>query len=553
MKDILLVGINSQYIHTNLAIRYLKSYVEKYSDKKVDIYESNINNRIDHIITDIYELMPKKIIFSTYIWNKELILLIAKELKKILPDVLIMLGGPEVSYDSENILRQNRFIDAIFIGEGERVLLNYLNNGKIGCKGVAYLEEDRYIYAGDEPVMESLDEIPFPYSQEYLKENIQILYYESSRGCPFNCSYCLSSIDKSVRYRSLELVKKELKIFIDSGIKLVKFVDRTFNLKKERYLEMWNFLLDNYREGIIFHFEINANIFDDETIEFLKKVPKDYFQFEIGVQSINKDTMVSIDRVNDLERLSRNIKSISKNIHLHVDLIAGLPYDSYENFKTSFNYVYDLGAEMIQLGFLKVLSGTKISKELEQYQYKYMDIPPYEVLSNKFISYGDLVKLKNIEKLLDYYYNSEKFRNSVKYIIDNFYDFPFSFFEDIASYYKKRGLLQIGHKIINIFQYILDFYREKGFENENIFIEYLKLDFLLLGKPGSYPEWFISKKDKELHNDVLQGKEFATIREGYKKTEVEFFEYDILNGREGEIILYFDYSKKDVYIEKINR
>lgn len=552
MKDILLVGINSQYIHTNLAIRYLKSYVEKYSEKKVEIYETNINNRIDHIITDIYELMPKRVIFSTYIWNKEFILLIAKELKKILPDILIMLGGPEVSYDSENILRKNRFIDAIFIGEGERVLLNYLTNGKKGCRGVAYIEDDNYIYAGDEPVMETLDEIPFPYSEEYLRENIQILYYESSRGCPFNCSYCLSSIDKSVRYRSLDLVKKELKIFIDSGIKLVKFVDRTFNLKKDRYLEMWRYLLENYREGITFHFEINANIFDDETIEFLKKVPKNYFQFEIGVQSINEDTMVSIHRVNDLEKLRKNIKSISKNIHLHVDLIAGLPYDGYKEFKKSFDYVYELNAEMIQLGFLKVLSGTKISRELDIYEYKYMDIPPYEVLSNKFINYGELVKLKEIEKVLDFYYNSEKFRNSVKYIVENFYKSPFDFFEEIASYYKKRGLLQIGHKLVSIFQYLLDFYKEKGFENDGIFIEYLKLDFLLIGKPGNYPEWFISRKDKELHNNILQEKGFRTIREGYKKTEIELFSYDVLEGTDDEIVLYFDYSGENVKVEKID-
>nr|WP_307774361.1 B12-binding domain-containing radical SAM protein [uncultured Cetobacterium sp.] len=551
MEKIVLVGINSQYIHTNLAIRYLQKYVEKYSDKKIEIYESNINNQMHTIISDLFNTEADEIIFSTYIWNKEYVFSIVKELKKIMPNVIITLGGPEVSYNSEESLRKNRAIDYILVGEGERVILNYLTKDRKNIRGVAYLENDEYKYIGDEFPIENLDEIPFPYTEEELKENIKILYYESTRGCPFSCSYCLSSIDKGVRYWSLERVKEDLNKFISSGVELVKFVDRTFNLRKDRYLGIWEHLLENYKEGITFHFEINANIFDDEVVEFLKKVPEGYFQFEIGVQSINKETMNSINRRNLLERLEYNIKSISKNIHLHVDLIAGLPHDTYEDFKKSLNYVHGLGAEMIQLGFLKILSGTKISKEIEEYDYKYMEFTPYEVLSNKFISYGELVKLKNIEKMLDFYYNSEKFRYTLKFIMENIYTNPFDFYEDISEFYNKKGYLNIGHKMVAIFNNLVEFYEEKNFEGKDSFIEYLKLDYLLLGKPGSYPEWFKSKKDKDLYNEIVISKEFKSSREGFKKTEFERFEFNVITGEKIPVNLFLDYSRKKTKIEII--
>ncbi|MGL5797304.1 MAG: B12-binding domain-containing radical SAM protein, partial [Cetobacterium sp.] len=316
MEKTILVGINSQFIHTNLGIRFLKSYVEKYSELTLEIYESNINSQVQTIITDLFNLEADHYIFSTYIWNKEFVFRIIKELKKIKPNAKITLGGPEVTYNAEESLRENSSIDYVLIGEGEKVLLNFLTKKKEEQRGVAFLRNGEFKYLGDEFPIENLDSIPFPYTDEELKENIKILYYESSRGCPFSCSYCLSSIDKGVRYWSLDRVKEDLKKFIDSGIELVKFVDRTYNLRKDRYLGIWQYLLDNYKEGVTFHFEINANIFDEEVIEFLKKVPEHYFQFEIGVQSINKETMNSINRRNLLERLRNNIKAISKNIHL---------------------------------------------------------------------------------------------------------------------------------------------------------------------------------------------------------------------------------------------
>lgn len=544
MSKIVLAGINSQYVHLNLAVRYLKKYVEANSDLKIEIYETNINNQVFNIIKDIYELNPDKIIFSTYIWNKEYIVEIVKELKKVLPNVEIILGGPEVSYKWEKFMANMPEVDALLLGEGENVLLNFLTKEEDKVLGVISRKNDEIVFNGIEPIIENLDIVPFPYEDWELEDKTKIFYYESSRGCPFSCSYCLSSIDKTVRYYSLDRVKKDLKRFLDSPIKLLKFVDRTFNLRKERYMEIWKFLLENYREGITFHFEINANIFDDETLDFLEKVPKGYFQFEIGVQSINPETMVAIKRNNILDKLAHNVRRISRNIHLHLDLIAGLPYETYDIFKNSFNYVYNLKPEMIQLGFLKLLKGTQMYDEVEKYQYKYYSRPPYEVFSNKFISFGELVKLKNLEKMLDYYYNSEKFRYTCDFVINNNFDTPFAFFEKIADYYDKKGYLKISHKEVALFNILYDFYVENNLKDLDIFVEFLKYDYLALGKPGSYPEWLKSNKDSELHNQLIKDSEFKSVREGHKNSELEEFKYNIFTNKRENINIFFNYKTK---------
>lgn len=544
MSKIVLAGINSQYVHLNLAVRYLKKYVEANSDLKIEIYETNINNQVFNIIKDIYELNPDKIIFSTYIWNKEYIVEIVKELKKVLPNVEIILGGPEVSYKWEKFMANMPEVDALLLGEGENVLLNFLTKEEDKVLGVVSRKNDEIVFNGIEPIIENLDIVPFPYEDWELEDKTKIFYYESSRGCPFSCSYCLSSIDKTVRYYSLDRVKKDLKRFLDSPIKLLKFVDRTFNLRKERYMEIWKFLLENYREGITFHFEINANIFDDETLDFLEKVPKGYFQFEIGVQSINPETMVAIKRNNILDKLAHNVRRISRNIHLHLDLIAGLPYETYDIFKNSFNYVYNLKPEMIQLGFLKLLKGTQMYDEVEKYQYKYYSRPPYEVFSNKFISFGELVKLKNLEKMLDYYYNSEKFRYTCDFVINNNFDTPFAFFEKIAEYYDKKGYLKISHKEVALFNILYDFYVENNLKDLDIFVEFLKYDYLALGKPGSYPEWLKSNKGSELHNQLIKDSEFKSVREGHKNSELEEFKYNIFTNKRENINIFFNYKTK---------
>lgn len=550
MKKIVLTAINSQYVHLNVAVRYLKKYVEKNSDIKLDIYETNINNQLMNIIKDLFEKQPDMIIFSTYIWNKEYVFSITKELKKILPDVKIALGGPEVSYEWDKIMAENQEIDYIFTGEGEKVLLNFFTKDISEVKGVVYRDGERLKYNGIEPLIENLDIIPFPYDDEELQDRTKIFYYESSRGCPFNCSYCMSSIDKSVRYYSIERTKEDLKRFIDSPIKLLKFVDRTFNLSKEKYIAIWRFLLENYREGITFHFEINANIFDDETLDFLETVPKGYFQFEIGVQTIDAQAMKSIGRINKLEKLEHNIRRISRNIHLHLDLIAGLPYETYDKFRESFDYVHRLKPEMIQLGFLKLLKGTKMYDEREKYGYKYFSKPPYEVFSNEFISFAEMVKLKNLEKVLDFYYNSEKFPESVQWIIENHYESAFSFYEDVADYFDKRGYLKVSHKESTLFTLLYEFYLDKGLKDREIFVEYLKYDYLMLGKTGFYPEWFKSEKDGELYDELIRERNYKSIREGHKNSELERFSYNIFTKEFEDIYVFFDYRDRSSKVIK---
>ena len=544
MRNIL-VGINSKYVHTNLAVRYLKKYIEQNSEEKIKIYESSINNNIQKIIRDIVEYKPDNIFFSVYIWNVEMVFKITKELKKILPNKKILLGGPEVSYNPDEILEKNLEIDGILIGEGENILLNFLTKDIKEVKGVYYREDNKIKFNGFEPLIENLDIIPFPYDDEELEDVHKIVYYESSRGCPFNCSYCMSSIDKSVRYFSLERTKKDLKRFIDIGTRLVKFVDRTFNLNKDRYMEIWKFLLENYRENITFHFEINANIFDDEVLEFLKKVPRKLFQFEIGVQTTNPSTMKAINRNNSLDRLFHNVTCINKNIHLHLDLIAGLPFEDYETFGKSFDYVYKTKCEMIQLGFLKMLKGTQMKDEGEKYGYKYLDFPPYEILSNEFISYKDICRLKDIEEVLDFYYNSQKFLKSVDFAVENFFESPFKFFESIGDFYKERGYLEVAHKEVAIFNNFVEYYEKMNFPKKEEFLEYLKFDYLFIGKPGFYPAWIEENKDKELHKNIIEKMSFRSTREAHKFTELERFSINIDTKERENINIFFDYSGEE--------
>lgn len=550
MKKIVLASINSQYVHLNVAVRYLKKYVEENCDTRLDIYETNINNQLINIIKDLFEKQPDMIIFSTYIWNKEYVFSLIKELKKVLPNVKIALGGPEVSYKWERTIEENSEIDYIFTGEGEKILLNFFTKDIKEVKGVVYREDQEIKYNGMETLIDNLDVIPFPYDDEELLDRTKIFYYESSRGCPFNCSYCMSSIDKSVRYYSIERTKKDLKRFIDSPIKLLKFVDRTFNLSKEKYMAIWRFLLENYREGITFHFEINANIFDEETLDFLEKVPRGYFQFEIGVQTIDAQAMKSIGRINHLEKLAHNIGRISRNIHLHLDLIAGLPYDTYEKFKKSFDYVHQLKPEMIQLGFLKLLKGTKMYDEREKYGYRYFSKPPYEVFSNDFISFGEIIKLKNLEKVLDFYYNSEKFQESVQWIIDTHYSSAFDFYEEVAEYFDRNGYLKVSHKESALFTLLYNFYEEKEFSEKDVFLEYLKYDYLMLGKVGFYPEWFKSEKDGELYDKLIKEENYKSIREGHKNSELERFRYNIFTKSFEDIYMFFDYRDKTAKVVK---
>ena len=541
----LLVGINSKYIHSNLAIRYIKKYVEKNSEYKIKIREWTINNHIEKIIKDIYNEKPEILAFSVYIWNSEYVFKIIKEIKKILPEIKLILGGPEVSYNSIELMKKIKEIDYIIKGEGERTFLNLLSKNMNGLKGLYYREENEVKYNGDNSFIINLDEVPFVYDDEEI-ENLKnrIIYYESSRGCPFNCSYCMSSIEKRVRFFSNERTKKDLKFFLDKKVKLIKFVDRTYNIDKKRYLDIWKFLLENYSKESKFHFEISVDLFDDEILDFLKKVPEDYFQFEIGIQTSNEKTLKAINRSTNMEKLEKNIKRLIENgnIHIHLDLIAGLPYEDYESIGKSFNYIYNFKSEMFQLGFLKILEGTQISTEIEEFEYKYLSSPPYEVLENKFMSYKELQKIKDIEHLLDIYYNSGDFKKSVDYIIINCYDNSFAFYEEISEYWVKKGYFEVKHKKNQYFNYLYEFIGSKNINLEK-FEEILKFDYLCLGKPGVFPEWYKRNQDKERYDEVLKNEVFKNQREAHKKSEFEKFSYDVINEKIKNVEILFLYDK----------
>jgi radical SAM superfamily enzyme YgiQ (UPF0313 family) len=419
MKTII-AALNSKYIHSALAPWYLKEYCGS-SFGEIKVMEFTINNNIDQILSGIYSECPDVAAFSCYIWNISLVLKIAHDLKKVSPHTVVVLGGPEVSFDAEELLNQNPFVDYIVEGEGERAFKKLLQdickvnglNERPGKKSAVYR---------DESLIYELDELPSPFSDEMLNAlGDRIAYFESSRGCPFSCSYCLSSTFIGVRYFSMNRVRRELIKLIDRGISQVKFVDRTFNCNKNRAMEIFEFIIRN-GGNTRFHFEAAADLFDEEMIDLLSYAPRGMIQFEIGVQTTCGRALSAVDRRTDLNKVFRNINKLRelKNIHLHLDLIAGLPFEDYSAFKNSFNDVYALEPHQLQLGFLKMLKGSKIRKEKELYLYRFREYPPYEFLSNKYLPYNDVIDIKGVEEVLERYYNSQKFKYSLVYIITYF-------------------------------------------------------------------------------------------------------------------------------------
>ena len=390
---ILLTTLNSKFIHTNLAIRYLKSYTKDLVD--ADIREYTINNDLDYILKDIYKNDYDVILFSTYIWNVLDIVKLCENIKKVKPNTIIGLGGPEVTYDSENAMEKYPFVDYILCGEGELVfrdLVMYLQGNKNieDVEGIVYRNNGEIVVNRPKELLQNLDEIPSPYENLDPKEyENRIVYYETSRGCPFNCQYCLSSTLKGLRYFSIDRVKKDLKALIDARVSQIKFIDRTFNANKKFAKEIMNFLMENDNDYTTYHFEVTAHLLDDDMLEFLSNCKEGLFQFEIGVQTTNQKVLDAVGRRDDFTKLSKVVKKIAsyRNIHQHLDLIAGLPYEDYASFENSFNDVFNLGIEHLQLGFLKMIKGTGVRKTANEHGYKYKDYPPYEVLYNNYISY----------------------------------------------------------------------------------------------------------------------------------------------------------------------
>lgn len=543
---IILSTLNSKFIHTNLAIRYLKNYVRDLT--AIDLLEFNINQNRELIISEIYRKKPDLIGFSTYIWNLEETLRIAEAIKIILPQVKIILGGPEVSYDGEEILERYSFIDFIAYGEGEetfRELISVIlegSNNFSNIKGLIYRDGLMVIKTKERPLIKNLDSIPSPYENTEDEYKDRIVYYESSRGCPFNCEFCLSSTIKGVRYFNIERVKSDLELLINLKVNQIKFVDRTFNANKKYAMEIMKFIIQKNPENINFHFEVTAHLLDDEMMQFLSQVKEGLFQFEVGVQSTNQKTIEAIGRTTNFERLQHITKKIKSynNIHQHLDLIAGLPYEDYDSFKKSFNDVYDIRPEKIQLGFLKLLKGSGLRAEEKKYGFKYLDSPPYEILENKFITYGELMKLKIIEDMVERYYNEGYFEHSLQYIIDNYFNNPFEFYEDLALYWVSNEYHKLSHSRTRLYEILMDYYGYKGYKHINIFKELVKYDFLLNNKKSTLPRGLSridnSKIQKKLH-DILKNEEILKYFSDYRdlptkklvnKVLVEGFEVDVL-------------------------
>lgn len=471
----LLVAINAKYIHSNPGIYSLKAYAEQEQSEdshvQVELAEYTINHQMEQILEDIYRRKPDVVGLSCYIWNLTYVLNLVHDLHKVLPDTDIWLGGPEVSYDSRQLLEREPEVLGVMKGEGEETFsclvqcYELLAEGDspglykrlAGLPGIALRCRDGQISdRGAQPAMD-MSRIPFLYPDLERFEH-RIIYYESSRGCPFSCSYCLSSIDRSVRFRDLELVKKELAFFLEQKVPQVKFVDRTFNCKKSHALEIWRFILEHDNGVTNFHFEIAADLLDQEELELLRKMRPGLVQLEIGVQSTNPKTLREIRRSMDLERLKQVVAKINEghNIHQHLDLIVGLPYEDFDSFRRSFNEVYDMRPEQLQMGFLKVLKGSYMYEMASRYGLVYRQLPPYEVLYTRWISFDEVLRLKQIEEMLEVHYNSGQFAKTLELLQQEFED-AFSMYEALALYYDGQGLNGRSHSRVARYEILHDF------------------------------------------------------------------------------------------------
>ena len=459
---ILLVACNAKYIHSNLAVYDLQAYASDYADHIV-LKEYTINQQKDDIMRDIYLEHPDVVCVSCYIWNLSFVKELMADLIKILPGVDFWAGGPEVSYDAEKFLTENSEFKGVMVGEGEETFKElagyYVEKNPQDLKdmtGICYRDGDQIIHNGWRQIMD-LSSIPFIYKDLSEFKN-RIIYYESSRGCPFSCSYCLSSIDKKLRFRDTETVKKELQFFIDNKVPQVKFVDRTFNCKHDHAMAIWKYINEHDNGVTNFHFEISADLLREEELQEMSTMRPGLIQLEIGVQSTNPDTIKAIHRTMDFEKLKGIVDRIHSfgNIHQHLDLIAGLPYEDYDSFRHSFNDVYALKPQQLQLGFLKVLKGSHMMEMCKEYGIVYKTQEPYEVLSTKWLDYDHVLKLKTVENMVEVYYNSGQFQNTLEYL-ENFFQDAFSIYERLGSFYMEKGYGDVSHTRMRRYEILLEF------------------------------------------------------------------------------------------------
>lgn len=508
----LLVAVNAKYIHSNPAVYSLKRFAGEYTDA-VEIAEYTINNRMEDILEDIYRRKPDVIGFSCYIWNIGMVEKLMGELHKLLPKLPVFLGGPEVTYDADKLLRKYPYLTGIFIGEGEatfaQVVKYYVKKNPASLEDIPGLMLRSGMTPERKPL--NLTDVPFLYDDMAPFTN-RIIYYETQRGCPFRCSYCLSSIDKTVRFRDIEVVKKELAFFLEKKVKQVKFVDRTFNCNHDHAMAVWQYLYDHDNGVTNFHFEIAGDILREDEIALVAKMRPGLVQFEIGVQSTNTDTLREIRRVMDIEKLKQVVAALkaAHNVHIHLDLIAGLPYEDYDSFARSFDDVYAMEPEQLQLGFLKVLKGSYMAEMAESYGLVYTDYAPYEVLYTNWLSFTEICRLKRIEEMVEIYYNSGQFAHSLPVMIADLGQGAFAFYEALADFYEEQGFFVETPSRIYRYQALLSFAKSIHPERQELYKELLLFDLYVRENLKSRPDFA-----PDLHD--LQ----PVIHAFYKKEESE--------------------------------
>ncbi|MDF2669235.1 MAG: radical protein [Paenibacillus sp.] len=545
-------SLNAKYIHTCLALRYLKSFCGDEFD--VEMAEYTIKDPVMNIVSDLYQKNPDVIGFSCYIWNIEETIQVVRMLKKIRPELVIMLGGPEVSYDTDYWMKRIPEVDYIVMGEGEETFLHLLRelSGAPQVKpkphlifGIAYRKGEEVFLNPGRPKL-ALDEIPSPhrFPEDHAALGKRVVYFETSRGCPFSCQFCLSSIEVGVRYFDLERTKADLLHLIDSGAKLIKFVDRTFNIKRDYAMEIFKFLIDNHGGSCVFQFEITADIMRPEVLDYLaEQAPPGIFRFEIGVQSTNDTTNELVMRKQNFTKLTRTVSKVknSGKIDQHLDLIAGLPEEDYHSFRKTFNDVFALQPEELQLGFLKMLRGTGLRKDAEKYGYVFMDHAPYEILGNRLLSFSDIVRIKRVEDVLEKYWNAHRLDHTVGYLIREYFDSPFDFFQQFGDFWDTQGWQRIGHQLEDLFTRLQAFLQHRDTPGMDVIEGLMKLDYFLNHKYKPRKTWWTFSMDKNeqmdwmrriaAQPDLVQGEGFAELgmseKELHKHAVIETVPFDL--------------------------
>ena len=560
MKTIL-ATLNSQYVHSNLALRYLREQA-RVDGIAAELVEYTINTRNELIIRDLVERAPDIVAFSVYIWNVQPILELINDLKKYLPQCLVILGGPEVSFDAVELLRSNCAIDFILTGEIDNqlsILLTAIREGSNYCAipNLCYRAAAEVFINAEAAIKDSFDS-SFPYINEDFQSSNQIIYYESARGCPYNCSYCLSAAGRGVRYRDTSLVIAELQWLIAQNPKQLKFVDRTFNAKPEHYLPIMRFLA-TIATSVNFHFEVVAELITDELLEIVTAAPPGRFQFEIGLQSFNPETLRAINRANNYPLICERLRRLrtAGTTHLHVDLIAGLPYESYQNFAQSFDCCYAIGADMLQLGFLKLLKGTPIYNEVAKHGYRYQKLPPYTVIANDYINAGELLRLKAVEESVETFVNAGRARQALEYLVQSCGS-AFAVFEAIGDYWRTHKLYLQTHKPENLYNYLLAAIGMKFPDQLQIFAQLLKKDIYLTERvllPRTVL-WFDAnelreQKDRLLRTAELREKYCPEFRMDSWRNLRNNFEIGIFSFDDRLVALLFDYRTQPAAIREI--